>query len=217
MGALRLWEDALGAGTTPEQRRVALFNSTAVHAGFGDVELAQITLREAVQGGLDFRAAVEDPAALDPLLVKLVASQQVLIRLRKFNEATLKKAGARAAAPPPAFAAGGGAGARAGASARAALLEKDLSKILETDMQGIDTSALGECAQAAAAAAAAGCGGLAGHARTPQLPNDARSPDQALLRCAGIVRRVAILLLALSGLGAALFYLGLKYFLQDVS
>ena len=28
-----------------EQRQAALFNSTAVHASFGDVELAQITLR----------------------------------------------------------------------------------------------------------------------------------------------------------------------------
>ena len=30
---------------TQEERQAALFNSTAVHASFGDVELAQITLR----------------------------------------------------------------------------------------------------------------------------------------------------------------------------
>ena len=30
---------------TTSQRHAALFNSTAVHASFGDVELAQITLR----------------------------------------------------------------------------------------------------------------------------------------------------------------------------
>lgn len=30
---------------TISQRQAALFNSTAVHASFGDIELAQITLR----------------------------------------------------------------------------------------------------------------------------------------------------------------------------
>ena len=30
---------------TQQERQAALFNSTAVHASFGDVELAQITLR----------------------------------------------------------------------------------------------------------------------------------------------------------------------------
>ncbi len=32
---------------TTSQRQAALFNSTAVHASFGDIELAQITLRGA--------------------------------------------------------------------------------------------------------------------------------------------------------------------------
>ena len=30
---------------TQQERQAALFNSTAVHASFGDIELAQITLR----------------------------------------------------------------------------------------------------------------------------------------------------------------------------
>ena len=30
---------------TEQERQAALFNSTAVHASFGDIELAQITLR----------------------------------------------------------------------------------------------------------------------------------------------------------------------------
>ena len=62
---------------------------------FGDVETAQITLRGAVQSGLDFKAAVESPSSVDPNLVKLQASQQVLIRLRKFSDAAARAAAAR--------------------------------------------------------------------------------------------------------------------------
>ncbi len=83
-----------------EQRQAALFNSTAVHASFGDVELAQITLRgrmqaaaatrpscdlqtlrlhsecgavaDGITAGLDFDAALKDPA-----MVKFQSSPQV--------------------------------------------------------------------------------------------------------------------------------------------
>ena len=83
-----------------EQRQAAFFNSTAVHASFGDIELAQITLRGAVRlcpdsvyapkrhytlltipslrrtdgigAGLDFDAALKDPA-----MVKFQGSPQV--------------------------------------------------------------------------------------------------------------------------------------------
>ena len=82
-----------------EQRQAAFFNSTAVHASFGDIELAQITLRGAVRlcpdsvyalemhytlltipslnrtdgigAGLDFDAALKDPA-----MVKFQGSPQ---------------------------------------------------------------------------------------------------------------------------------------------
>jgi hypothetical protein len=51
MGALKLFEDTLAAdGATARQRQAALFGATAVHATFGDVELAQITLRGACGG-----------------------------------------------------------------------------------------------------------------------------------------------------------------------
>ena len=46
MGALRLWEQSLDAAPTPDQRRAALFNAAAVHASFGDLELAQIPLKD---------------------------------------------------------------------------------------------------------------------------------------------------------------------------
>jgi hypothetical protein len=148
MGALALWERSLNSDPDPGQRQAALFNATCVHAAFGDVELAQITLREAVQCGLDFSKAVEEPAAVDPALVRLVASQQVLIRLRKFNEATLKAMGMAASPPPFAEPRSSSSGSRSGGSARSsgrrsATLDRDLSQILGTDMQGIDTSAFG--------------------------------------------------------------------------
>lgn len=48
MAAMKLYEDALGEdGATARQRQAALYGSTAVHASFGDIELAQITLRGA--------------------------------------------------------------------------------------------------------------------------------------------------------------------------
>jgi hypothetical protein len=164
--ALRLWEEAAAdASATTAQRVAAYYNATCVHASFGDVELAQITLRAALLGGLDFAAAVEDPAAVDPTLVTLVASQQVRNRLRKFAEAAAKKAAAPAPpSPPPRAAAGGGA-----AAARPGLLADDMSGRLQTDLTGLDASAL------------------------------------------GIVRRVALLLVALSGLGVVLFFLGQKF------
>lgn len=142
MGALKFWEDALKpeADADINQRKIALFNATCVHASFGDVELAQITLREAIQLGLDYIKAVQTPEEVDPSLVPLIASQQVLIRLRKFNESTLKAIGA-ASVPPPTFSSSKASSttAKRGPS----ILQDDLSRVLETDMQGIDTSVFG--------------------------------------------------------------------------
>lgn len=170
MGALRLWEQALQQSPTPEQRNVLLFNATCVHASFGDLELAQIPLKDAIFGGLDFQAALERQ---DPRCVKLQASAQVLIQLKRFNQAVLK---VKAAGPaPPAFASGrGGSSSKSGStSSGKGLLNRDMSDVLSTDVEGIDASV------------------------------------------GGIVKRVIILLAVLSGLGTALFYLGLKYAFVD--
>ena len=141
MGALYLWEQALKKDEADNSQRVAaLYNATCVHAGFGDVELAQITLREAVQRGLEFSKAIQDPEALDPSLVKFVASQQVLVRLKKFDEATRKAMGAAAA--PPSFNSSGSSQSRPRRN-KPSVLDNDLSKMLETDMQGIDTAVFG--------------------------------------------------------------------------
>lgn len=87
-GALQLWEQALRHDPDIEERKTALYNSTAVYASAGDLELAKMTLREAIQLGLDFQATSQGQGS--PGCVDLRASQQVLIQLRKFNEATLK-------------------------------------------------------------------------------------------------------------------------------
>lgn len=181
MGALRLWEQALQQGPTQEQRLAALFNAACVHASFGDLELAQIPLKEAIFGGLDFQAAL---AQQDERYVKLKASAQVLIQLKRFNEQVLKAKAAGPAAPPP-FAAGraaaaagiGGGSSSARGGSRGGIggvnLNQDMSEVLSTDAEGIDASIL------------------------------------------GIVKRVVVLLLALSLFGTALFYLGLKYAFPD--
>ncbi|KAL4445742.1 hypothetical protein ABPG77_008941 [Micractinium sp. CCAP 211/92] len=183
MGALRLWEQALQQSPTQEQRLAALFNASCVHASFGDLELAQIPLKEAIFSGLDFQAAV---AQQDERYVKLKASAQVLIQLKRFNEQILKAKAAGPAAPPPmkagraAAAAGIGSGSAGGGGGRAGMgglggmnLKQDMSEVLSTDAEGIDASIL------------------------------------------GIVKRVVVLLLALSLFGTALFYLGLKYAFPD--
>lgn len=64
MGALRLWELALEQAPTPDQRRAALFNAAAVHASFGDLELAQIPLKDGASARARGWFAVEEPAAL---------------------------------------------------------------------------------------------------------------------------------------------------------
>ena len=56
----RVYTSGLQNPTAP-QRQAALFGNTAVHASFGDVELAQMTLRAAIQEGLDFEQALQDP------------------------------------------------------------------------------------------------------------------------------------------------------------
>lgn len=187
MPALKLYEAVANRKPPAEdageaERRAALYGCTAVHTAFGDVELAQITLREGVAtAGLDFEAALVDPALPD-----LVGATQILIQLRKFNTQLLQKkaaggmapgAGAAAAAaaaksqsgprpaPPPPSKAGGKAGG--------SLMDRD-------DLASILGSSKGE---------------------TALVDTTVRA----------VLRRVALLLLAGVGLGAALFYLGLEY------
>ena len=69
---------------SPSERRAAKFNEMCCHASFGDVEVAQLCLRDAQEAGLDFESALQDPG-----LVRLESSAQVRIQLRKFSEGKL--------------------------------------------------------------------------------------------------------------------------------
>lgn len=181
MGALKLWEQAIELDPNPQQRQIALFNATCVHASFGDIELAQITLREAVQCGLDFLKAYESPQEVDPALVNLVSSQQVLIRLKKFNEATLKAMKSASNTPTEGTRPISGGSGRARSTKSMSTIKsavfnnEDVADLLETDVQGIDSSVI------------------------------------------GIVKRVALVLVALSGIGVGLFYVGIRYLFPEGS
>ncbi len=89
-----------------------------MHASFGDVELAQMTLRAAIEEGLDLEQAFQDPeypgdtrdpgrsAAAPPressfkyafwtndcslMPAEIVTSQQILIQLKRFNQQVIK-------------------------------------------------------------------------------------------------------------------------------
>lgn len=138
MGALKLYEDVLNQdGVTTRQKQEALYGSTAVHATFGDVELAQITLREGIKTGLDFEQAVNDPE-----MVEMVTSTQILIQLKRFNQQAQAAVAARARVPLPGSGSSGGS-SRARTKPSAAPLDQDLGSILGTpdsETAGVDTS-----------------------------------------------------------------------------
>lgn len=131
MGALKLFEQALKKDPTIEDRQAALFNSTCVHASFGDVEFAQVTLRDAINCGLDFETAMKSGD-----YVKLNSSPQVIIQLRKFAQAANRiKAAVSTEASAPQL---------AKAVSKGEIKPGDLSDILGTEIRdGMDTSAFG--------------------------------------------------------------------------
>ncbi|KAL6776503.1 hypothetical protein ACKKBG_A21410 [Auxenochlorella protothecoides x Auxenochlorella symbiontica] len=147
MGALRAWEAGMASkGASSEERGVMAYNAACVHAYFGDVEPAQVAMREAVGQGLDLLAALESG---DKRLVQLQASPQVQRQLEKFILATLEgqKKKAAATSPPKFGSASGEAGGKSGGSwsgpKPSGVLERDVSDMLSTDIQGIDKSVLG--------------------------------------------------------------------------
>ena len=152
MGALRLWEDIPSKGPTQQERVTAAYNQTCVHASFGDLELAQITLRDAVLEGLDFKQMLDNPTAFDEDAVTLRASQQVLIRLKKFSEAALKAVEERKSAA---------AVVQKKGKQRPLGMDTDLSEQLATDMAGIDTSIVGIIRRVLALLLALSVGGVA--------------------------------------------------------
>ena len=231
-------------GPTQQQRVIALWNAACVHASFGDVELAQIPLKEAIFGGLDFPAALAGTG--DPTLVKLQASAQA-------GSCT-----AHTAPPARSWPAGRWQGLRAGwrHERRLRRQERDARAIfylpgpcrLPSSCASSTPSCSGRArappphrpwppavaagVRAAAAAAQTRCAatshrqvarrGAAAcwHGCRPSLtpralrwcrPQELQTETQIDASVIGIAVRVVALLLALSGLGVGLFYLGLKY------
>eukprot|EP00877_Chromochloris_zofingiensis_P006232 jgi/Chrzof1/1862/Cz10g24030.t1 len=134
MGALKLYEDVIqqaNVEATTRQKQAALYSATAIHAYFGDVELAQITLREAIRQGLDFEQAIQDPE-----LVDIISSPQILIQLKRFNQTAQNALAARGRSKP--------GGSSSGSTARSSSpLDQDLSSILgsaTSDQSDIDMS-----------------------------------------------------------------------------
>eukprot|EP00878_Enallax_costatus_P001700 GHUV01001855.1.p1 GENE.GHUV01001855.1~~GHUV01001855.1.p1 ORF type:complete len:240 (+),score=39.92 GHUV01001855.1:175-894(+) len=139
MGALKLYEDVLGQGdATTRQKQEALYGSTAVHATFGDVELAQITLREAIKQGLDFEQALADPD-----LPELVTSTQILIQLKRFNQQAQTAMAARSKAKSASVSSSVGSSRAKTKRGSSSPLDQDLGDILgssTSDKAEVDTS-----------------------------------------------------------------------------
>lgn len=137
MGALRLYERALEQDLSIEERQQALYGATVVHASFGDIELAQMTLREGLDYGLDFEAALGDSS-----LVKWKSGAQVLAQLKKF--ARTVKSVREAVKPAPKsrgreqLSLGDGSGGFQRPNAN-----MDLSEMLRTDITGMDATVTG--------------------------------------------------------------------------
>eukprot|EP00891_Asterochloris_glomerata_P003737 jgi/Astpho2/3737/fgenesh1_pg.00060_%23_45_t len=135
MGALKLFERVLQTEDASRQdQQAALYNSTCVHASFGDLELAQMTLREGLAAGLDYEAALQDPS-----MVKMDSSAQVRIQLKRFSEAAKRireTVGSESGLPA--------APAMAKKAKKGQLSDADLSDLLDTELKpGLDTSLLG--------------------------------------------------------------------------
>ena len=81
MAAINLFEKASSPTSNPteEELQTALLGATCSHAYFGDIELAKVTLRAAVEAGLDYETAMADPAC--PF--QLEASSQARVQLRE--------------------------------------------------------------------------------------------------------------------------------------
>mmetsp|Transcript_36915 Transcript_36915/g.94420 ORF Transcript_36915/g.94420 Transcript_36915/m.94420 type:complete len:252 (-) Transcript_36915:466-1221(-) len=147
MGAIRAFEEALAEDPSPAQRQESLYSIMVCHASFGDVELAQITLREAIQAGLTLDDALRNDSYLP-----FTASKQAQIQLRKFSEIYIKSVQkAEAQAPAPATLDSATLNkSRPKKSVQELLGTRDVSGMTSTTLTGIDTSVAGIFARVAA-------------------------------------------------------------------
>jgi len=139
MTAMRLFEQTLEQDSLEaSQRHAALWGQLAVHASFGDVELAQMVLRDAVQAGLDFEAAQQDPA-----FVEIQSSPQIVIQLGRFNKQVQRRLANQADERASMAAAAAKAERRSGGSISKVSSDMDLNDLLgpsDKSKQGLDAS-----------------------------------------------------------------------------
>jgi len=101
MPALRLFDAALACASSREEAAAAAWGAASVHASFGDVEPAQISLRAALDAGLDLdKALAVRPGDSTGLLVPFRGAPQITSQLKKFASAVAPPR-ARPPAPPP--------------------------------------------------------------------------------------------------------------------
>ncbi|KAK9859327.1 hypothetical protein WJX84_001281 [Apatococcus fuscideae] len=140
MGALKLFEDAVKQDPSIPERQSAHYHEMCVHASFGDVELAQISLRSGLNAGLDFEAALSNPD-----FIRMQASPQIAVQLKRFAAAARKiKSALQPSGPPRKAAAGGGSSAgQKPAELGSIPSAQDLASLFDTEKTGLDTSIAG--------------------------------------------------------------------------
>jgi hypothetical protein len=169
----------------------ASWNATVVHCSFGDVELAQVTLREALAAGLDFDAALR----AEGRRVTAARVDEVAAAVAE-NESSPGSVVDRASDP---------------AAAAAAALRLPFAGSPQVASQ------LRKFARAFARASSSSSGSSGRSAAPPSYSSSSSSPSSPIsvdgidASPAAIAKRVAVLLAALIGLGVGLFLYGLQY------
>ena len=170
----------------------ASWNATVVHCSFGDVELAQVTLREALAAGLDFDAALR----AEGRRVTAARVDEVAAAVAE-NESSPGSVVDRASDP---------------ATAAAAALRLPFAGSPQVASQ------LRKFARAFARASSSSSGSSGRSAAPPSYSSSSSSSPSSPISVDGIdaspaaiAKRVAVLLAALIGLGVGLFLYGLQY------
>ena len=170
----------------------ASWNATVVHCSFGDVELAQVTLREALAAGLDFDAALR----AEGRRVTAARVDEVAAAVAE-NESSPGSVVDRASDP---------------AAAAAAALRLPFAGSPQVASQ------LRKFARAFARASSSSSGSSGRSAAPPSYSSSSSSSPSSPISVDGIdaspaaiAKRVVVLLAALIGLGVGLFLYGLQY------
>mmetsp|Transcript_5185 Transcript_5185/g.10601 ORF Transcript_5185/g.10601 Transcript_5185/m.10601 type:complete len:237 (-) Transcript_5185:167-877(-) len=86
MQALKLMEQVDLQSASAEEQKALLYNMGCCHTAFGDIESAQVNLRAAINLGLDFEDALQNPE-----YIKMEAAAQLRIQLKRFAKSVKVK------------------------------------------------------------------------------------------------------------------------------